>query len=75
VAFDRTAVDRAQQLYAAGLTDFLNVLSTERALTSAEDQQALAGLSRIRQVIALYKAIGGGWQSVNFADETQAGAP
>lgn len=75
VAFDRTAVDRAQQLYAAGLTDFLNVLSTERALTSAEDQQALAGLSRIRQVIALYKAIGGGWQSVNFADETQASAP
>ncbi len=71
VADQRTATDHAQQLFAAGLTDFLNVLSTQRGLFAAEDQQALSELNRVRQVIALYKALGGGWQSVTFGDETE----
>jgi NodT family efflux transporter outer membrane factor (OMF) lipoprotein len=69
VADDRTAQSHAQRLFAAGLTDFLNVLTTERTLYAAEDQQALSELARVQQVIALYKALGGGWQSVSFADE------
>ncbi len=66
------AYDRAQKLYGAGLTDFLNVLTSERTLYTAEDQAALSDLARVREVIALYKALGGGWQAISFGDETQA---
>jgi NodT family efflux transporter outer membrane factor (OMF) lipoprotein len=70
VTNDLTAEDQARRLYEAGLTDFLNVLTTERTLYSAQDQQALSELARLRQLIALYKALGGGWQAVDFGDET-----
>jgi NodT family efflux transporter outer membrane factor (OMF) lipoprotein len=66
---DRLADDHARRLYAAGLIDFLNVLTTERALYAAQDQQALTELSRVKQMIALYKSIGGGWQATPFGDE------
>jgi NodT family efflux transporter outer membrane factor (OMF) lipoprotein len=69
VADSRIAVDRAQRLYAAGLTDFLNLLTTERGLYAAEDQAALSDLARVQQLIALYKSLGGGWQSVSFNDD------
>jgi outer membrane protein TolC len=68
----QTAYDRAQRLYAAGLTDFLNLLSTERTLYAAQDQVALSDLARVQQVITLYQALGGGWQAVTFGDETAA---
>jgi outer membrane protein TolC len=68
---NRTAHDRASMLYAAGLTDFLNVLATERALYAAEDETALSDLTRVREVIALYKALGGGWQAISFGDENE----
>ena len=67
----RTAYDRARRLYAAGLTDFLNLLTTERALYATEDQIALSELAEIQEVITLYKALGGGWQSVTFGDEAE----
>jgi NodT family efflux transporter outer membrane factor (OMF) lipoprotein len=66
VADDRTAEDHARRLYEAGLTDFLNVLTTERTLYAAEDEEALSDLARVRQLIALYKALGGGWQAANL---------
>jgi len=68
------AYDRARRLYAAGLTDFLNVLTTERSLYSAEDQAALSDQSRVRQVVALYKSLGGGWQAISFGDENATAA-
>ncbi len=67
----QAAFDRAQRLFGAGLTDTLNVLSTERALYAAEDQVALSDLVRVQQIITLYQAFGGGWQAVEFADETR----
>jgi NodT family efflux transporter outer membrane factor (OMF) lipoprotein len=70
VTDNNAAYDRARQLYGAGLTDFLNVLTTERSLYSTEDQAALSDLSRVRQVIALYKSLGGGWQAISFGDES-----
>jgi NodT family efflux transporter outer membrane factor (OMF) lipoprotein len=62
-ADSRTAADRAERLYGAGLTDFLNVLSTEQTLYAAEDEVAVSDLDRVRQVVNLYQALGGGWQS------------
>ncbi len=71
-ADSQAAFDRAQRLYAAGLTDFLNVLSTERTLYAAQDQVAQSDLARVQQVITLYQALGGGWQAVTFGDEVKA---
>jgi NodT family efflux transporter outer membrane factor (OMF) lipoprotein len=65
----RTAYDRAQRLYSAGLTDFLDVLTAERTLYGSEDEAALSDLARVRETVALYKALGGGWQTISFGDE------
>ncbi|GGF30001.1 RND transporter [Aliidongia dinghuensis] len=60
------AQDRATKLYSAGLTDFLKVLDSERAAFAAEDLEAQSRLALVQDVIALYKALGGGWQGVDF---------
>lgn len=62
VAADRTAVDRATALYRGGLGNFLSVLDGERSLYSAEDAAAQSELTLTQQTIALYKALGAGWQ-------------
>ncbi len=64
VALDqsRRAVDLATQRYERGLTDFLNVLDAERQEYAIEDQNAVAQEAVVMQYIALYKALGGGWE-------------
>jgi len=62
------ALDRATRLYSAGLTDFLKVLDSERAAFAAEDVEAQSRLAKVQDVIALFKALGGGWQGVAFED-------
>ena len=66
------ALDRATKLYSAGLTDFLKVLDSERAAFAAEDVEAQSRLARVQDVIALFKALGGGWQGVEFEAATAA---
>ncbi|HEV2675010.1 MAG TPA: efflux transporter outer membrane subunit [Aliidongia sp.] len=66
------ALDRATKLYGAGLTDFLKVLDSERAAFAAEDLEAQSRLVRVQNVIALFKALGGGWQGVEFEDARPA---
>jgi NodT family efflux transporter outer membrane factor (OMF) lipoprotein len=61
VAANRRAVDAATQLYAAGQTDFLNVLSAQRSLFSSEDALVQSDAAVVTDLIALYKALGGGW--------------
>jgi NodT family efflux transporter outer membrane factor (OMF) lipoprotein len=56
------AVTLAQQRYATGLDNFLNVIVAQRALYSAQSNLADAKAQRSTQAIALYKALGGGWQ-------------
>jgi NodT family efflux transporter outer membrane factor (OMF) lipoprotein len=57
----RRAVDLALQLYNAGRTDFLNVLTAQRQLYSAEDNLAQSRTQVLSDLVALYKALGGGW--------------
>ncbi len=57
------AVDLSTQLYRQGQTDFLNVLVAERALATAEDAWVQSERSITTDVISLYKALGGGWDS------------
>jgi NodT family efflux transporter outer membrane factor (OMF) lipoprotein len=52
----------SRQLYEAGLTDFQNVLITERTRLNTEDGLATAEASLRIRLITLYKALGGGWE-------------
>lgn len=58
----RTAFALAQQRYSAGAETLLTVLETQRTLYVAQDQQAQLHLARLQGSVALYKALGGGWQ-------------
>ena len=55
------AVDLATEQYKAGLTDFLSVLDAQRELYAEEDQAVQSQTSVTTNVIALYRALGGGW--------------
>jgi len=59
----RRALERATQLYKAGLGDFINVLDAERALYAAEDAVAQSDQTLTASTVALYKALGAGWQA------------
>ena len=50
--------------YQAGAEDLLTVLETQRTLYAAQDQNVQLRLSRMQASIALYKALGGGWQTM-----------
>src|SRR5437764_12629977 len=58
----RRAVALARQRYDRGLTDFLNVLDAERQEYDLEDQYATEQQAVAVQFVALYKALGGGWE-------------
>jgi NodT family efflux transporter outer membrane factor (OMF) lipoprotein len=58
-----TASELAQQKFQAGLTDFSNVLDTQRSLLNFQDQLAQSEGAVTSDLIRLYKALGGGWVS------------
>jgi NodT family efflux transporter outer membrane factor (OMF) lipoprotein len=58
----QTAFNIAQSRYQAGAEDLLIVLETQRTLYAAQDLNVQLRLSRMQASIALYKALGGGWQ-------------
>jgi len=59
----QTAFQIAESRYQAGAEDLLTVLETQRTLYAAQDQNVQLRLSRLQASIALYKALGGGWQA------------
>ena len=63
VAFNRKAVDLSIKLYTEGQTDFLNVLQAQRALFVTEEALALSTRTLSTTLVALYKALGGGWDA------------
>jgi NodT family efflux transporter outer membrane factor (OMF) lipoprotein len=56
------AVGFVNTLYRTGLTDFQNVLDTERSLFERQDQYAESRGIVSQNAIAVYRALGGGWQ-------------
>lgn len=60
----QTAFDIAQSRYQAGAEDLLTVLQTQRTLYAAQDLNVQLRLSRLQASIALYKALGGGWELI-----------
>jgi outer membrane protein, multidrug efflux system len=63
VAANRRAVAMANELYLRGLQDFLNVLDTQRSLYVTESELAQSQATMATNLVALYKALGGGWQA------------
>ena len=59
----QTAFGIAESRYQAGAEDLLTVLETQRTLYAAQDLNVQLRLSRLQASIALYKALGGGWQT------------
>jgi NodT family efflux transporter outer membrane factor (OMF) lipoprotein len=62
VASNRRAVDLADERYRSGVGDFLDVLDGQRLLYDSEDALVASDAELTRAVIALYRALGGGWQ-------------
>ncbi|MCX5891180.1 MAG: efflux transporter outer membrane subunit [Deltaproteobacteria bacterium] len=63
VVQNRKAVELAMLLYMAGKSDFLNVIIAQRSLFNTEDALAVSIRTVDTNLIALYKALGGGWEN------------
>lgn len=63
VAANRRAVTMANELYIRGLNDFLNVLDTQRTLYITETALTQSQATMASNLVALYKALGGGWET------------
>ena len=62
VVANRKAVDLSMQLYTQGQIDFLNVLDAQRSLYASEDALVQSTQNTATDLIAIYKALGGGWE-------------
>jgi outer membrane protein, multidrug efflux system len=56
-------VELTRDKFQAGLTDFGHVLEAEMALWSFQDQLNISEGTQISNLVRLYKALGGGWES------------
>ncbi|MBX3176043.1 MAG: efflux transporter outer membrane subunit [Candidatus Hydrogenedentes bacterium] len=61
VAANQRAVKLANERYQRGLEGFLNVLQAQRDLFNTEDQLVQSESIVLANLVALYKALGGGW--------------
>lgn len=67
----RKTVEIALRKYEAGLTDFLVVLVAQRSLLSVQIQLAQSRGVVTSNLIKLYKALGGGWESMASNEESK----
>ena len=61
VRANEQALEISTQLYKSGLTDFLQVLDSERALYESQDALVQSDQTVSLDLVQLYKALGGGW--------------
>jgi outer membrane protein TolC len=74
VSAARDQLRQARTLYDRGLRDFLTVLDAERTLSDLEDRLAARETGVRTRLVALYKALGGGWAAQPSAAETSVSA-
>lgn len=67
------AAELAQLRYREGSTPYLTVLDAQRTLLRAQDAVAIAETESYTRLIALYKALGGGWEAPSTAPRAAAG--
>ncbi|KWE30042.1 efflux transporter outer membrane subunit [Burkholderia territorii] len=63
VKAERGALDLARDRYRKGLSPFLDVLDAERQWSEGRQQAVQGALQTTTDLVALYKALGGGWQT------------
>jgi NodT family efflux transporter outer membrane factor (OMF) lipoprotein len=73
VQADEQALELSTQLYSNGLTDFLHVLDSECSLYSAQDALVQSDQTVSLNLVQLYKALGGGWESETNSIASMAG--
>jgi len=64
------SVDLVTTQYTAGLTDFQNVLDSQRTLFHQEDALAESEGLVVQNLIGVYKALGGGWRVDDAVPDT-----
>jgi multidrug efflux system outer membrane protein len=62
VKASQAAAGLARQRYENGATDFLTVLDAERVMLEAQDQLAQTETQTATALVAVYKALDGGWE-------------
>ena len=62
-AYSGRAAELAQLRYREGSAPYLTVLDAQRTLLRAQDAVAVAETDSYTRLIALYKALGGGWEA------------
>ena len=60
---NRRAVDLASELFTGGLVNFLNVLDAKCSLYRSEDELVQSERTVSLNLVILYKALGGGWET------------
>ena len=63
VTASQRAIALAQERYARGLTDYLNVVDAERAGYDIQGEYIQAQTAADEQFVALFRSLGGGWQN------------
>jgi outer membrane protein, multidrug efflux system len=61
----------ATDLYKDGLVDFQNVLDAQREVFEFQDQLARTDGLAVQSLVALYRALGGGWQAAATAQKEE----
>jgi NodT family efflux transporter outer membrane factor (OMF) lipoprotein len=67
----RRSLELANTLYREGYSDFQRVLDAQSALLQQQDNYLLSRSDAVSNLIALYKALGGGWQNDQPLVDTQ----
>jgi outer membrane protein, multidrug efflux system len=74
VAQNRQSLQLADSLYEYGRITFLDVLDVRRSLYQADDELAVSDQAISVDLIALYKSLGGGWETLPLAPVTTTDA-
>lgn len=70
---NRTALDVAQRSYQQGTADFTAVLVAQRSLLSSQSELTSCATASALSVVALYRALGGGWSPALRVDTSLTG--
>jgi len=66
-----TAAGLARVRYENGASDLLQVLTAERTLLESEDRLARSRTEAATSLIAVYKSLGGGWETPELLAQTR----
>jgi NodT family efflux transporter outer membrane factor (OMF) lipoprotein len=71
VRSSRQTLELAQRRYRAGISNFLPVLDAQRTVLQVEQDYANSASTLAADLVALYKALGGGWEEAGTGEATR----